>query len=105
MPDALVRIRFEDTGAEAGANRVAAALKRMERSEPTRALRLVRGEMENLAVSAAGLQPALGRGASALTSLGIGGAAGIAAVGGLAAIGLEVKALLNIVPSLEEKFK
>jgi hypothetical protein len=105
MADALVRIRFEDTGAEAGATRVANALGRLERGEPTRALRLVRGAMDELATSAAGVHPALGRLASTLTMFGIGGAVGIAAVGGLAAIALEVKALLNIVPNLENSFK
>src|SRR5438876_3860165 len=104
MPDALVRIVLQGDEAVAGADRVSQALGRLERGEPTRALRQTRLAVDELANAATGLHPALGRVASTLAQLGIGGAVGIAAVAGLSAIGLEVKSLLDIVPNLEKAF-
>src|SRR6266550_242010 len=102
MPDALVRIVFQDTGAEAGANRVAAALGRLERGEPTRVLRQTRLAMDELAVAATGLNPVVGRLAATVAQFGIGGAIGIAAVGGFAAIGLEIKKILEFSGELDK---
>lgn len=103
MPDALVRIVFQDTGAESGVNRVAKALQRLERNEPNLALRQTRVAMEELAAQATGLDPRLSRIASTLSMFGIGGAIGIAAVGGFAAIALEVKTLIGLSDELDKK--
>lgn len=105
MPDALVKIRLEGDEAVAGADRLTAALGRMERSEPTRALRSTRTAVDELAASAAGLSPALSRVIANFAQMGIGGVTGLAAVGGIAAIGLEIKKIIDIVPELETKFR
>src|SRR2546425_1061175 len=104
MPDALVRIVLQGDEAVAGADRVSQALGRMERSEPTRALRQTRTAIDELANAATGLNPALGRVVSTLAQFSIGGAVGLGVVGGLAAIGVEIKSLLNTVPNLERAF-
>src|SRR6266516_4784190 len=100
MADALVRVLFLDTGAEAGADRIGRAFERMERSAPTRALRQLRFGLDELVASAAGLHPALGRVASALGSL---SGLGVPVVGALALIGLEMKSLIGQAGALEQK--
>ena len=101
--DALVRIRVQDDGAEAGINRVSKALQRLERQEPAMALRQMRGALEELTASATGLDPRLARLGSTLSMFGIGGPMGIAAVGGFAAIAFEVKKLVNAADELDKK--
>src|SRR5260370_612762 len=95
MSDALIRVVLQGDEAVAGADRVSQALTRMERSEPSYALRSTRRAIDELASSASGLHPALGRVLAQFAQLGIGGPVGLGAGAGLAGIGLEMKALIG----------
>src|SRR5258708_16671567 len=103
MADALVRVVLEGDNAVAGANRIDQALGRLERTEPTRAVRSTRVAIDELATQGPGLHRILGRLLASFTELGIGGVVGLAAVGGLAAIGLEMKALIGFGDALDAK--
>lgn len=103
MADALIRVVLQGDEAVAGAGRLSGALSRLERSEPTLALRSTRRAIDELAVAATGLHPVLGRVVATFTELGIGGAVGLASVAGLAALGLEFKYLINYASALDEK--
>ncbi len=103
MSDALIRVVLQGDEAVAGADRVSQALTRMERSEPSYALRSTRRAIDELASSASGLHPALGRVLAQFAQLGIGGPVGLGAVAGLAVIGLEMKALIGQADALDAK--
>jgi len=103
VTDALMKVRIEGDEAVAGADRISQALGRIERGEPTRALRATRMAVDELATAATGLHPVLGRIASTFAEFGIGGAVGLASVAGFAAIGLEIKALAGEADALDAK--
>jgi len=103
VTDALVRVRLEGDEAVAGADRISSALSRIERGEPSRALRATRMAVDELTVAATGLHPVLGRLVATFTEFGVGGAIGLASVAGFAAIGLEVRALAGEADALDKK--
>ncbi len=103
MADALIRVVVQGDEAIGGISRIDQAFARLERSQPTMALRSTRRAIDELAVAATGLHPALGRVLATFAEFGIGGTTGLAAVGGFAAIGLEIKYLINYAGALDEK--
>lgn len=103
MADALIRVVVQGNEAEAGLTRISGALGRLERGEPTMALRATRRAIDEMAIAATGLHPVLGRVASTLAEFGIGGAVGLGAVAGFAAIGLEIKTIIGFTDALDKK--
>src|SRR5260370_39519002 len=75
VADALVRIVFQGDEAVQGADRISQALTRMERSEPTRALRSTRMAIDELTTAATGLHPIFGRLIAGFSQRGLGGEA------------------------------
>src|SRR5947207_2220713 len=75
--------------------RMAQAFQRLEAREPTMAMRRTRLAIEELSVSALGIQGPMGRLASSFALLAPGGALTLGAVAGLAAIAVEVKDLIT----------
>src|SRR5437899_1487228 len=102
MTDALIRVVVEGGEAEAGLGRINTAMAWLERSEPTMALRSTRRAIDELATAATGLHPALGRLVSTFAEFGVGGAVGLGAVAGFAAIGLEIKSLISLSSELDQ---
>lgn len=105
MSDALIRVVVQGDEAVAGIGRIDQAFARLERSGPTMALRSTRRAIDELANAATGLHPALGRVVSMMAEFGIGGAVGLGAVGGFAAIGLEIKSLISFSGELEKNLE
>ncbi len=81
------------------------AFQRFERREPAMAVRDLRFAMNELAASATGLSPGLARIISTFAQLGIGGAIGIGAVAGVAAIGVEIKGIIDYTNSLDRNLE
>lgn len=109
MPDALVRVVLQGDEAVAGADRITQALGRMERGEPTRALRSTRTAIDELAASASGLNPALARVIANFAQMAVGGAPGLAVVGALSGAALAAAASYRVwtadARDLEEQHK
>ena len=78
------------------------ALTRLERREPPLFMRQIRGAVDNLAASAIGATGPVGRLAVSLAGLAPGGALTLAGLGGLAVLGLEIKALVNVIADMEK---
>jgi len=102
MTDALIRVVIQGDEAVAGVGRIDQALGRLERSEPTMALRSTRRAIDELAASASGLHPVFARVLATFAQFSIGGAVGLGVVAGFAAIGLEVKSLISFSGELDK---
>jgi hypothetical protein len=113
MADVLVTARLDDTEVTAALTRIGGAtgtltdrmgnaFQRLEAREPTMVLRRVRGEIEMLAASALGSTGPLGRLAASLAMFGIGSTTGLVAVAGLAAIGFEMKKIIDYSDGLDK---
>jgi hypothetical protein len=95
-------------GAEGGLTplqKLSKALVISEGREGSAVLRAVRGEVTNLAATAVGASGPVGRLLGDLGMLGVGGATGIAVVGGVAAIGIEIKKLVSYADDLDSSLK
>lgn len=103
MTDALIRVVVQGDEAVAGVGRIEQAFGRLERNQPTMALRTTRRAIDELAVAATGLHPVMGRVLATFAEMGIGGAVGLGAVAGFAAIGLEIKTILEFADKLDKK--
>lgn len=79
-----------------------AAFQRVEKNEPTLAVRRVRAAVEELAASAAGATGPMGRLIGTLGALGGGGALTLGVIAGIAGIAVEVKSLTDLAGKLEE---
>jgi hypothetical protein len=77
------------------------AFQRLERHEPTLVMRQLRGTIDDIAASAIGAHGPVGRLAVSLAGLAPGGALTLGVIGGLAAIGLEIKAIVGFTDALE----
>lgn len=82
-------------------DRLGAAFQRLERREPLLVMRQIRGAVDELALSAVGAAGPFGRLAFSLASLG-GGPILLGAIGGFAALALEVKTLVGFTDALEK---
>lgn len=91
----------EQTAGSLG-DRLSKAFQSLEEREPTMAVRRLHLAIEDLAISATGATGPLGRIATTFASLGLGGAVGIATVAGFAAIGFEIKKILDFSGDLEK---
>src|SRR5690242_12833879 len=99
------RLTRSGAGGGSSMDRLGEAFQRLERREPTQLLRRARMEIEGLVASAVGAEGPLGRLGASLALMGSGGATGLAAITGFAALGLEIKGVVDYTESLTGSFE
>jgi hypothetical protein len=103
--EAIVALSTTASSSIGGLQGLGGALTKMERREPALVLRELRTTLVGLGAESIGTTGPLGRLAVTLTSFGVGGAVGLAAIGGLAGIGFEIKKLVDLGGQMDERLQ